>query len=72
MDVGQPWASTSSPCCWWPWGLLPWWVACSAASLVPLPRVDGQVPVTLSGCKVTSQTGGEVGHVGPPLLLQVM
>lgn len=53
-----------------PGGLLPWWVACSAASLVPLAGVDGQVPVTLSGGRVTSQTGGEVGLLGPLLLLQ--
>lgn len=35
-------------------------------------RSGWAVPVTLSGCRVTSQTGGEVGHIGPPLLLQVM
>lgn len=54
-----------------PRGLLPWWVACSAASLVPLAGVDGQVPVTLSGGRVTSQAV-RWGLLAPPLLLQVM
>lgn len=75
MDMGWPWVRTSSPCCWWPQGtpaLVGGLQQCQPSPSISPFVVDGmpgpapgQVPVTLGGCRVTSEMVGVVGRISP-------